>query len=86
MSDFAVDRNSLSRLQALLDYQIPAVGSEWVNKTSGEVYRVYDYTNLETTRKNYPVRVSYIRLSDQTKWSRDLSDWYRSYEKRGVSA
>lgn len=79
MTDFTTDANSLARVQALLDYKIPQIGSEWINKNSGEIYRVYDYTNLESTRKDYPVRISYIRLSDNSKWSRDLRDWHRSY-------
>lgn len=84
MSDFDVDKNSISRAQALLDYKIPEIGSMWCNKESQYLYRVYDYTNLETTRNDYPIRISYIRLSDGTKWSRSLSDWHRSYEQVSV--
>jgi hypothetical protein len=81
MKDFLVDKNSLGRVQALLHYKIPKIGSEWVNKNSGEIYRVYDYTNLESTRRDYPIRVSYIRSSDNSKWSRELSEWHRSFEE-----
>jgi hypothetical protein len=62
----------------------PALHSIWKNKTSGNLYVVYDYTNEESTRLDeYPVRISYKRLVDGTKWSRSLSDWHRSYIPEG---
>jgi hypothetical protein len=65
----------------IIEEHKPEIGSFWKNKKSGEVYRVYDYTNETANRLDeYPVRISYKRLSDQTKWSRSLSDWHRSFE------
>lgn len=61
--------------------EVPELASVWRNKKSGELYGVYDYTNQKTERPDdYPVRISYMRLSDMTSWSRALTDWHRSYE------
>lgn len=60
----------------------PKIGTYWRNKSSGRVYVVYDYTNETADRLDeYPVRISYQRLDDKTRWSRSLSDWHRSYEQ-----
>jgi hypothetical protein len=61
---------------------IPEINSVWINKNHGTEYRVYDITNLDASPgrvEEYPIRVSYERLSDGTRWTRPLSDWYRSY-------
>ena len=66
------------------DENTPKIDSIWKNKKSGELYQVYDYTNesADDERKDkYPVHISYRRISDETRWSRKLSDWHRSYDE-----
>lgn len=61
---------------------IPEIDSVWINKNHGTEYRVYDITNQDASpgrAEEYPIRISYERLDDGTRWTRALSDWHRSY-------
>lgn len=62
-----------------LDIPLPKLYSLWKHNESGEVYQVYDFTNLQSTRSKYPIRISYRRMSDQSTWSRPLTAWYQDY-------
>lgn len=55
----------------------PAIGSRWQHK-NGNIYIVYDYTNIDSTRADYPERISYRNEVTNTPYSRDLADWHRS--------
>lgn len=64
---------------------IPEINSVWLNKNHGTEYRVYDITNQDASpgkAEEYPIRISYERLDDGTRWNRLLSDWHRSYRPK----
>jgi hypothetical protein len=64
---------------------IPEINSLWVHNRSGNTYEVYDITNRDSTREGFPIMVSYRRLRDDSRWSRNLSDWHRSFTQTAVT-
>jgi hypothetical protein len=75
----------LTRTFALpLDRFLPAIGSIWLHK-NGDAYEVYDVTNHASDRRDeYPIRVSYRRLRDNSTWSKDLFGFLKSRQRLGV--
>lgn len=62
----------------------PKIGSFWLHE-NGDAYEVYDVTNEQSTRLDeYPVRVSYRRLRDNTRWSKDLLGFLKSRRQIGL--
>jgi hypothetical protein len=57
----------------------PMVGSIWSHH-SGRMYKVLDYTNIETDRQDrYPTTIVYQNTANLKKYSRPLMDWDRSF-------
>lgn len=56
----------------------PRVGSVWSHH-NGNIYRVLDYTNVESDRQDdYPTTIIYQNTANGKKYSRKLVDWARS--------
>jgi len=55
-------------------------GSRWLHK-NGEMYLIYDHTNIHTTREDYPVRVSYKNERTGETYSREASKWLDSFTR-----
>lgn len=52
-------------------------GSTW-RHTNGNVYQVLFLTNADNQNDKYPTSVVCRNINNDTKWSRYLSEWYRS--------
>jgi hypothetical protein len=58
--------------------EIPPCPSLWMH-SNGDVYELYDITNEASTRLDeYPIRCSYQRLRDGTRWSKDVLGFLKS--------
>lgn len=56
----------------------PVIGSSWRHR-NGNIYEVTGYTNLHSENTDrYPIMIIY-RGNNGLVWSRQLSDWYRSF-------
>jgi hypothetical protein len=55
-------------------------GSRWLHK-NGEIYLIYDHTNINTTREDYPVRISYKNEMTGETYSREASKWLDSFTR-----
>lgn len=58
-------------------WQIPKLGSKWRHR-NGVEYMVQMITNEDSTRPEYPTTVVYVTILNGKRWSRPLSEWYRS--------
>lgn len=56
----------------------PIEGQQYKHK-NGNIYTVLFLTNTENLREDHPIQVVY-QGENGNKWSRPLSDWYRSFE------
>lgn len=64
------------------DLQGLAVGQVWEHK-NGNVYEIYDFTNLEAGRQDeYPTTVSYRNIYTGAPYSRKVSRWAGSFTRR----
>lgn len=60
---------------------LPAVGSRWRHKESGNIYHVDSIRNLHSKRLiAFPYTVVYTREVDGTEWTRPAILWHKSYE------
>jgi hypothetical protein len=62
------------------DQHPPKFGSMW-SHVNGSTYLVYDLTNIDSVRENFPPSVSYLDMKTGVRYSRTLADWKDSVDK-----
>lgn len=80
--DEIIDFKPWNKRNTLIEPKVPASGTVWEH-TNGNLYVVYDVTNAESDRpEKFPITISYHGLTNLKRWSRPLSQWYRSFKHR----
>lgn len=67
---------------------MPMVGSRWMHR-NGNVYQVIAFTNTSKDAvrfkpdevERYPDMIIYQNVNNGTLWSREVTDWHRSFQQ-----
>lgn len=54
---------------------LPEVGSVWEHHMSGQLYVVTGFSNMNSTRPEYPPMIRYKGLANGNKWSKPAHRW-----------
>ena len=66
---------------ALENSGLPELKSRWKHRNNGQTYRVLMLTNVNATRRDYPLTVVYETCSLGEVWSRPFERWHESMKE-----